>query len=93
MQIINKTVRCSECGCIAFPDSMYCPKCGASFRNNKIKRFTFENPEPVKLVSDQEKIDLNQSIIEAYYELISPHYGQINIRTTFVIPSVKCPQC
>ena len=37
MQIINKTVQCSECGCIAFPDAIHCPKCGASYREGKAK--------------------------------------------------------
>jgi hypothetical protein len=86
MQIINKTVRCSECGCIAFPDSMYCPKCGASYRNNRISIAEIKNPEPIKVAADQEAIHASQSIIEAYCELICPQYGQINIRTTVILP-------
>jgi hypothetical protein len=30
MKLINKTRRCSSCGCISFPDSRVCPKCGKS---------------------------------------------------------------
>ncbi len=85
MQIINQTIRCSECGCISFPDSMYCPKCGASFRN-KTSLTKVEKPEPVKLTPNLGATQQDQSIIEAYCELICPQYGQINIRTTFILP-------
>lgn len=37
MQIINKTVKCNECGCVAFPDSKTCPKCGNYLRLNDSK--------------------------------------------------------
>jgi uncharacterized OB-fold protein len=30
MKLINQTRRCSSCGCISFPDSRVCPKCGKS---------------------------------------------------------------
>ena len=50
MQIINKTVRCSECGCIALPDAIKCPKCSNTYRKpeatcmSKIK--TYNQPIP-----------------------------------------------
>ena len=86
MQTINQTIRCSECGCISFPDSMYCPKCGASFRNNKINIARIEKTEPFRVLPDQEITHPDKSMIEAYFELICPQLGQVNIRTTFIIP-------
>lgn len=34
MQLINKIRRCSNCGCISFPDSKSCPKCGNIFNKS-----------------------------------------------------------
>lgn len=31
MRLVNKTKQCSQCGCISFPDSKHCPKCGKSY--------------------------------------------------------------
>lgn len=33
MQIVNKTRKCSNCGCVALLDSKICPKCGKYFNN------------------------------------------------------------
>jgi uncharacterized membrane protein YvbJ len=40
MKLINKTLRCSNCGCRFFPDAMTCPKCGKAYGN---KRTTFNS--------------------------------------------------
>jgi hypothetical protein len=93
MQTINKTVQCSECGCIAFPDATYCPKCGASYRNNKTQKQIAEKLQNIVDFSTPDTFNANQSILEACCQFICPHHGQINIRTTISIPSAKCPLC
>jgi rRNA maturation protein Nop10 len=34
MQIVNKTRKCTSCGCVALLDSKICPKCGKYFSKN-----------------------------------------------------------
>ena len=93
MQIINKTVQCADCGCIAFPDAVYCPKCGASYRGNKEKKEIGEIFERINCFSTQGPLEVSKSIIGTYYQLVCPHHGQVDIRTSVVIPTIKCPLC
>lgn len=93
MQIINKTVQCTECGCIAFPDAAYCPKCGASYRENKAKKEITEIFEKISCFSTPDSADASKSIIETYCQLTCPHHGQVDIKTAVVIPTIKCPLC
>lgn len=93
MQIINKTVQCSECGCIALPDATYCPKCGTSYRAHKERRDLKEIFGTIGCFSAQRPVDTSKSIIEANYQLICPHHGQVDIRATVIMPTVKCPHC
>jgi hypothetical protein len=86
MKIINQTIRCSECGCIAFLDSVNCPNCGAHYRNKEINMAEAFKYEPLISKSNQGITSENQSIIEAYCDFICSHYTQINIRTTVIIP-------
>jgi hypothetical protein len=92
MQIINKTVQCSECGCIAFPDAIYCPKCGTSYRVNKEKR-EIKDISNINCFSTPVLLNTSKSIMEAYYRLICPHHGQVDIKATIIIPAEKCPLC
>ena len=71
MQIINKTVQCTECGCIAFPDAIYCPKCGASYRKNKAKKDGGEIFAQISCFSRQVPADADKSIIATYYQFQS----------------------
>jgi hypothetical protein len=90
MQIINKTVQCSVCGCIAFPDAKYCPKCGTSYKANKVRSeyfagiSFFEKPEPV---------ETNELVMKAHCQFICPYHGQINTSTVILVSSIKCPLC
>ena len=93
MQIINKTVQCTECGCIAFPDAIHCPKCGASYRETKRKSEISEVVKRITCFSLQEPADASKSIIETYYQLICPHHGQVDVKASVAIPTVKCPLC
>jgi hypothetical protein len=93
MQIINKTIQCSECGCIALPDAISCPKCGTSYRAQKERRDIKEIFGTISGLSTQDPLDASQSIMRAYYQLICPHHGQVDVRTTAIVPTVKCPLC
>ena len=93
MQIINKTVQCSECGCIAFPDSINCPKCGASFRMNRNRNGIREIFEKNNCVTIQSPRNERESAVETYYQLPCLHYGHPGIKAIVVLPSAKCPFC
>ena len=93
MQIINKTVQCSECGCIALPDATYCPKCGTSYRVHKERGNLKEIFGTIGCFSAQRPVDMSKSIIEANYQLICPHHGQVDVKAAVIVPVMKCPLC
>lgn len=93
MQIINKTIQCTECGCIAFPDAVYCPKCGAGYRENKAKKEIGEIFARIACFPTHVPVDAHKSIVETCYQLICPHHGQVDVKTSVVIPTIKCPLC
>ena len=93
MQIINKTIRCSQCGCIAFPDAMRCPKCNNSYRDGRAKAEIREISKSIDYFSTQWWDTTGSTTINAYYQLTCPHHGQIDIKTAMVLPLKKCPLC
>lgn len=93
MQIINKMVQCSECGCIAFPDAIHCPKCGASYRESKAKREIRQIFEKPGCFSAPVPVDAATLLMETYSQFICPHHKQLDIRTTVIMSSTKCPLC
>ena len=65
MKLINQTKRCSSCGCISFPDSRSCPKCGKSH----VETSLVKAPQPAVENMDycdvtlRDLVALNQNII------------------------------
>jgi hypothetical protein len=93
MQIVNKTIQCSECGCISFPDAKYCPKCGTGYKDNEIKQEMKDLFRNISLLTIQGPTDTERTIIKAYYQLICPSHGQVDVNTALVVPVMKCPLC
>jgi uncharacterized OB-fold protein len=94
MQIINKMVQCSECGCIAFPDAIYCPKCGMSYREGKAKKEKGEVFEKFSSFAVGAPTDAEQFLKETRYQISCSHRGQvIDIKTVVILPDTKCPLC
>jgi DNA-directed RNA polymerase subunit M/transcription elongation factor TFIIS len=93
MQIINKTIQCPECGCIAFPDAIHCPRCGASYRGRNVKVETREIFKNISHLPTQGPDDIDKTMMKAYFQLICPHHGQIDIKTAAIVPVMKCPLC
>ena len=93
MQIINKMVQCSECGCIAFPDAINCPKCGTSYRESKTRKETREIFEKTGCPSPREFMNAGKPFVETYHQLVCPLNREVGIITTVVIPSTKCQLC
>ena len=52
MQIINKTVSCTICGCICLPDSYHCPKCGTSLVIRKERNTDTISPATYSTISE-----------------------------------------
>jgi hypothetical protein len=101
MQSIKETIRCTRCGCLALPDAIKCPKCGADYRDSN-RNGSKEIIDPFSYLSASriEKVDsipsLSASVIKvirAHYQLICPRHGQINVRATVIGSPVKCPFC
>ena len=64
MKLINQTRRCSSCGCISFPDSRVCHKCGKSHYKSGLIH------EPAQIMDSTRLIDaafdiagLNQNLV------------------------------
>lgn len=93
MQIINKTIQCAECGCIAFPDAIRCPKCGASYREGKAKKEMKEIFRNISYFPAQGSDDSDKTIMKAYYQIICPHHGQVDVKAAVIVPVIKCPIC
>ncbi len=93
MQIINKTIQCPECGCIAFPDAIYCPKCGISYRAGKSKREMKEIIGNINYLQIQGLDNTDKTLMKAYYQLICPHHGQVDVKAAVIVPVMKCPLC
>jgi uncharacterized C2H2 Zn-finger protein len=93
MQIINKTIQCPQCGCIAFPDAIHCPKCGSSYRESKAKAEIKEVFKSIDYLSTQGRDNADNTIMKAYYQLICPHHGQVDVRAAVIVPVMKCPLC
>lgn len=93
MQIINKTIQCPECGCVSFPDSKYCPKCGTSYKDNPIKQELKDIFINTSLIAIERPMDTEGTIIKAYYQLICLSHGQVDVNTSSIIPVMKCPLC
>ena len=78
MMLINTTRKCSNCGCISFPDSRLCPKCGSSFHS-----------KPISL--PEERAQENDNAIIKYIKddllKIIEHKGEVHIN----ISILKCP--
>ena len=87
MQIINKMTQCPQCGCIAFPDAIYCPKCGGNYRASK------EMFKSIASLSMQEQENADNTVMKAYYQLRCPHHGYIDIKAAVIVPVMKCPLC
>jgi hypothetical protein len=87
--MINKMVQCSECGCIAFPDAIHCPKCGANYREGKTVKEIREVFEKISSFSTPASIDMEQSLKGTCYQFICPHHSQVV--DIIVMSDVKCP--
>ena len=93
MQIINKTIQCPQCGCIAFPDAIHCPKCGSSYREIKAKAEIKKVFKSIDCLSAQERYNADNTIMKAYYQLTCPHHGQVDVKAAVIVPVTKCPLC
>jgi hypothetical protein len=93
MQIINKTIQCPQCGCIAFPDAIHCPKCGSNYRENKAKTEIKEMLKITNYLSTQGRDNTDNTIMKACYQLTCPHHGQIDVKAAVIVPIIKCPLC
>ena len=90
MQMINKMVQCSECGCIAFPDAIHCPKCGANYREGKTVKEIREVFEKISSFSTPAPVDIKQLVRETCYQLDCPRHSQgVDIKTTVVLSNYK----
>lgn len=85
MQIINKTHKCSNCGCIAFPDSTHCPKCGMLYYDWNVAdisegvlrntdNFTFIDPEPREV-----------KITQIHCNVTSSYHREVRIVTKYCL--------
>ncbi len=93
LQAIKETVQCSRCGCIALPDATRCPKCGASYHEDKTVEFSYTvdkiASKPPSLASTPDDI----RIVRAHYELQCPYHGKVRVKASVVSPSMRCPFC
>ena len=84
MQIINKTIQCPQCGCIAFPDARRCPKCDSSYRESKAKAEIREIFKGIGYLSTQGWDNAGNTTMKAYYQLTCSHHGQIDIKAAVI---------
>ena len=93
MQIVNKTLKCSICGCISLPDATRCPKCGAIYNNNMLNTGSEEIFGSNRYLSIPRPDDTDTKIYWVYYQLTCPLHGKVDVRAIVIASAIKCPFC
>ena len=90
MTILSDTIKCDKCGCIALPDAIRCPKCGALYNRNGSSNFVADaiGSYPVQPVNGGEV-----KIVRAQYQLTCHNHGTIQVKSSVIGQSMKCPFC
>ena len=89
IQAVKETIRCSMCGCIALADATKCPKCGTSYRGNKVEKII----DAINYVSNPTVENEDIKMIRAYYQFTCPRHGEVYVESTVVGRTIKCPFC
>ncbi len=91
MQIVNKTHRCSKCGCIAFPDAIRCPKCDTIYNDNKAGGSSKAIFSTMDYSSNSRPAYTDMRTIWAHNEPVHPLPDTIGINVTIIVPTTAAP--
>ena len=93
MQTLNRTIECTECGCLSFPDATLCPRCGAKYIK-KVESNYYRDVNNVPSEFSMSKFnDVNELMWWSSYQFSCPIHGNISVKASVISPSIKCPFC
>ena len=89
MQIVNKTLKCSICGCISLPDATKCPKCGTHYKSQQVNKNYKEIYNNIRYCLGT-GLDYT-NITTQYYPNINTLQDRVRLRIIVIVPDTIAP--